>query len=111
MYIHICRERYRYRYPHTRVSSCPGLIGVARVNEKRTSDVTRVLKTPGAELYIIFIALLYYNITNTVLLLLLLLLFCHIYRSNFYKKDIMSKYFIYVYTIYYINYIYKPEFL
>ena len=87
---------------------------MARVNEWRTTDVTRVLKTPGAELYIIFIALLYYNTTNTallLLLLLLLLLFCHIYRSNFYKKDIMSKYFIYVYTIYYINYICKPEFL
>ena len=37
-------------YPHTRVSSCPGLVSVARVNEYRTSDVIRVLKTPGVEL-------------------------------------------------------------
>ena len=37
-------------YRHTCVSSCPGLISVARVNEYRTTDVTRVLKTPGAEL-------------------------------------------------------------
>ena len=42
MYIHI--------YPHTRVSSCPGLVSVARVNEKRTTDVTRVPKTPRAGL-------------------------------------------------------------
>ena len=41
---------YIYIYPHTRVSSFPGLINVARVNEKRTTDVTRVLKAPGAEL-------------------------------------------------------------
>ena len=27
-----------------------GLISVARVNEQRTIDVTKVLKTPGAEL-------------------------------------------------------------
>ena len=33
-----------YLYPPTRVSSCPGLISVARVNEKRTTDVTRVFK-------------------------------------------------------------------
>ena len=37
-------------YPHTRVFSCPGLISVTRANMKRTTDVTRVLKTPGAEL-------------------------------------------------------------
>ena len=36
-------------YPHTRVSSFPGLISVARVNEWRTTDVTRVLKAPGAD--------------------------------------------------------------
>ena len=34
----------------TRVSSFPGLISVARVNEYRTIDVTRVLKGPGVEL-------------------------------------------------------------
>ena len=28
----------------------PGLIGVARVNEKRTTNVTRVLKAQGAEI-------------------------------------------------------------
>ena len=37
-------------YPHTRVSSFTVLISVARVNEWRTTDVTRVLKAPGAEL-------------------------------------------------------------
>ena len=41
---------YIYIYPHTRVSSFSGLISVARVNEKRTTDVTRVFKAPGAEL-------------------------------------------------------------
>ena len=41
---------YVYIYPHTRVSSFPGLISVARVNKYRTTDVTRVLKVPGAEL-------------------------------------------------------------
>ena len=39
-----------YIYPHTRVSSFPGLISVARVYEQRIPDVTRVLKAPGAEL-------------------------------------------------------------
>ena len=38
-----------HTHTHTRVSSCPGLISVARVNEERTTDVTRVLETPGAE--------------------------------------------------------------
>ena len=47
-YIYIYIYIYIY-YPHTRVS-CPGLISVAWVNEQRTTDVTRVLKTPGAEL-------------------------------------------------------------
>ena len=39
-----------YIYPHTRVLSFPGLISVARVNEQRTTNVTRVLKAPGAEI-------------------------------------------------------------
>ena len=39
-----------YIYPQTRVSSFPGLVSVARVNEERTNDNTRVLKAPGAEL-------------------------------------------------------------
>ena len=39
-----------YIYLHTRVSSCPGLIRVAQVNEQRTIDLTRMLETPGAEL-------------------------------------------------------------
>ena len=30
-------------YPQTRVSSFPGLISATRVNERRTTDVTRVL--------------------------------------------------------------------
>ena len=38
-------------YPQTCVSSFPRLISVARVNEWGTTDVTRVLKGPGAELY------------------------------------------------------------
>ena len=50
MCLHICIYIYIYILPHTRVSSCPGLINVARVNEQRTTDVIRVLKTPGAEL-------------------------------------------------------------
>ena len=36
-------------YIQTRVLSFPGLITVAWVNEKRTTDVTRVPKAPGAE--------------------------------------------------------------
>ena len=39
-----------YIYPQTRVSSFPGLVSVARVNEERTTDNTRVLEAPGAEL-------------------------------------------------------------
>ena len=46
IYIYI----YIYIYTQTRVSSFLGLISVARVNELRTTDVTRVLKAPGAEL-------------------------------------------------------------
>ena len=46
IYIYI----YIYIYPQTHVSSFPGLISVARVNEQRTTAVTRVLKAPGAEL-------------------------------------------------------------
>ena len=41
---------YIYIYPQTRISSFPGLISVARLNEQSTTDVTRVLKTPGAEI-------------------------------------------------------------
>ena len=37
-------------YPQTSVLSFPRLISVAQVNEYRTTDVTRVLKAPGAEL-------------------------------------------------------------
>ena len=46
IYIYI----YIYVYPHTHVSSFPGLISVAEVNKHRTTDVTRVLKAPCAEL-------------------------------------------------------------
>ena len=53
-YIHY---HYKYKYIQyilrkniqTRVSSFPGLISVARVNEYRTTDVTRVLKGQSAE--------------------------------------------------------------
>ena len=41
---------YIYIYIHPRVSSLPGLISVALVNEHRTTDVTRVFKTPVSEL-------------------------------------------------------------
>ena len=50
IYIYIYMHIDIYIYPHTRVSSFPGLVSVARVNELRTTDVTRVLKAPGAEL-------------------------------------------------------------
>ena len=40
IYIYI----YIYIYPKIHVASFPGLISVARVNEQRTTDVTRVLK-------------------------------------------------------------------
>ena len=46
IYIYICI----YIYPQARVSSFVGLISVVRVNEERTTDVTRVVKAPGAEL-------------------------------------------------------------
>ena len=46
IYIYI----YIYISPHTRVSSFPRLISVARVNKQRTTDVNKVLKAPGAEL-------------------------------------------------------------
>ena len=45
MYIYI----YIYIYPQTPISFFPGLISVDRVKEQRTTDVTRVLKAPGAE--------------------------------------------------------------
>ena len=38
-------------YAQTRHSSFPGLISVARVNESRTTDATRILKATGAELF------------------------------------------------------------
>ena len=50
IYIYIYIHIHIYIYPDTRVSSFQGLISVARVNEQRTNDVTRVLKVPGAEL-------------------------------------------------------------
>ena len=37
-------------YAQTRHSSFPGLISVVRVNESRTTDVTRMLEATGAEL-------------------------------------------------------------
>ena len=37
-------------YPQASVLSFPRLISVAQVNEYRTTDVTKVLKAPGAEL-------------------------------------------------------------
>ena len=50
VYIYICINIYIYIYPQARVSSFAGLISVVRVNEERTTDVTRVVKAPGAEL-------------------------------------------------------------
>ena len=46
IYIYI----YIYIHPQTCVSSCAGLIGVARVTKQRMTDVTSVFKAPGAEL-------------------------------------------------------------
>ena len=46
IYIYI----YIYSCSQTRASSFPGLISVARINEQRTTGVTRVLKKPGAKL-------------------------------------------------------------
>ena len=37
-------------HPQTRVSSFPGPISVARVNEYRTTDITRLFKAPGADI-------------------------------------------------------------
>ena len=48
IYIYVCK--YIYMYPQTWISSFPGLISVARVNEQRTTDITIVLKAPNAEL-------------------------------------------------------------
>ena len=42
--------QYLLFYIYIRVSSFPELVGVARVNQQRTTDVTRVLKARGAEL-------------------------------------------------------------
>ena len=42
--------QYLLFYIYIRVSSFPELVGVARVNQQRTTDVTRVPKAPGAEL-------------------------------------------------------------
>ena len=47
MYIYIYIS---YVYPQTLVLLFPGLISVARVNDQRTTDVTRVVKALGAEL-------------------------------------------------------------
>ena len=46
----MCIYIYIYIYPQARASSFPGLINVAQVNEYLTTDVTGVLKAPGAEL-------------------------------------------------------------
>ena len=42
--------QYLLFYIYIRVSSFPELVGVARVNQQRTTDVTSVLKARGAEL-------------------------------------------------------------
>ena len=38
-------------YPQTHVLPFSGLISVAQVNYQRTTDATRVIKAPGAELH------------------------------------------------------------
>ena len=48
MYIYIYISIYIYLQTH--VSSFLGLISMARINEQRTTDDTRVLKAPVAEL-------------------------------------------------------------
>ena len=107
---------YIYIYTHTHVLSFPGLISVARVNEQRTTDVTRVLKAPGAEpcqnacgayyIYIIYSIIIYYYILLYyyiiiyyyiiyILLLYIIILYIIIY---------MQYYYIY-YIQYYIQYV------
>ena len=51
IYIYIYIYTRLYICIYIRVSSFPGIISVARVNEQRTADVTRVLKAPDAELF------------------------------------------------------------
>ena len=61
--------QYLLFYIYIRVSSFPELVGVARVNQQRTTDVTRVLKARGAELcqyidiYYIYYIYIYPNST------------------------------------------------
>ena len=43
-------ETWHTVIPQTRVPSLPGLISMAQVSQWRTTDVTRVLKAPDAEL-------------------------------------------------------------
>ena len=51
MFSRVANEKGKSVYPQARVFSFPGLINVAPVNEYRKADVTRVLKTSGAELF------------------------------------------------------------
>ena len=50
IYISLLYIHTAYIYIYIYISSFPGLISVARVNEQRKTDATRVLKVPGAEL-------------------------------------------------------------
>ena len=47
----VFNEEIQSVYPQTRVLSFPGLIRMIWVNQQRVTDVTRVVKAPGAKLY------------------------------------------------------------
>ena len=74
---------YIYIYPHTRVLSFPGLISVARVNEQRTTNVTRVLKAPGAEICLYIYIYIYIYITFINFDFEMFAIFFSILRLNF----------------------------
>ena len=48
----VLNEQIQSVYLQAHVSCFPGLISVAWVNEERLTDVARVLKAPGAEVYL-----------------------------------------------------------
>ena len=79
-------------YPHTRVSSFPRLISVAWVNEKRTTDVTRVLKAPVLS-FAKWLVVWWKNKKYSVLISVL-----NECSSVFSSECSMNKFRIYIYT-------------
>ena len=67
---------YIYIYKQTLVSSFTGLISVARVNEYRTTDLSTVFKTPGAELIYTFIYM--YNIYTYIIYIIYIYIYIYI---------------------------------